>query len=144
MDINPYQSPQSKVEDPSKDLMRWFADAGERAERKVDSNGGEYLSKGEKLIYELWLLETVLQKGEVSLYFATRGLQHWRHCVASIPHTIPSFLRFAERVDSMLRFDRDPTGRGTVASVANGAEADRLYRELRNSIVSELRDVKTA
>ena len=67
MDINPYQSPQSKVEDPSKDLMRWFADAGERAERKVDSNGGEYLSKGEKLIYELWLLETVLQKGGVSL-----------------------------------------------------------------------------
>ena len=61
--------------------------------------------------------------------------------MASIPHTIPSFLRFAERVDSMLRFDRDPTGRGTVASVANGAEADRLYRELRNSIVSELRDV---
>jgi hypothetical protein len=141
MDINPYKSPESRVEDRSKDLMRWFADAGERAERRHASDGAEYLSKGEKLVYELWLLDTDVQKGGVAQYVATQGLQQWRHCVALVPHAIPSFLRFAERVDWMLRFDPDPTGRGTVASVANGAEADKLYRELRTSIVAELRDV---
>jgi hypothetical protein len=121
--------------------MRWFADAGERAERKLTSNGAEYLSRGEKLIYELWLLDIDVQKGGLAQYLATRRLQQWRHCVALVPHAIPSFLRFAERVDSMLRFEPDPTGGGTVASVASSAEADKLYRELRTSIVAELRDV---
>jgi len=141
MDINPYESPESRVEDRSKDSMRWFADAGDRAERRRASDGADYLSKGEKLIYELWLLDADVRKGGLSQYLATRGLHQWRHCVALVPYTIPSFLRFAERVDAMLRFDRDPTGRGTVASVASGAEADRLYRDLRPSIVAELRNV---
>jgi len=60
MNTNPYQSPQSKVEDrftASGYLMGWFADAGNRAELKRATNGDASLSKLEKLIYELWLLE---------------------------------------------------------------------------------------
>jgi hypothetical protein len=144
MDTNPYESPQSKVEDDftvSGDLMGWFAHVGNRAEQKRARNGDASLSKPEKLIYELWLLDTEIQEGGLSKYFANRGLRQWRHCVALVPQAIPSFLRFAQRVDGLLRIDPNPNGAGLIASVASAAEADNLYRQYRRPIVAELRDV---
>jgi len=143
MNTNPYQSPQSKVEDrftASGYLMGWFADAGNRAELKRATNGDASLSKLEKLIYELWLLDTEVQKGGLSGYLANRGLQQWKHCAALVSQVSPSFQSFAERVDGLLRLDPDPKGVGLIASVASGAEADKLYRRYRKPIVVDLRN----
>src|SRR4029453_12463075 len=133
MGTNPYKSPQSKVTPPV-NLMAWFADAGNRAEAKRATNGDASLSKPEKLIYELWLVDTKVQGGGLFWKFFKPGLQQWRHCVALIPQTIPSFLRFAQRVDGLLCIDPDPSGPGLLASVANAAEADQLYRHDRGTI----------
>ena len=123
------------------DLESWFAGAGDRVVRKRATSGETSLSKEERLIYELWLLDTEVRKGGLSQYFANRGLEEWEHCVALASGLVPSFARFAERLGVLLRLDPDPTGLGLKPSIASGAEANELYYECQIPIVTELRDV---
>jgi hypothetical protein len=124
-----------------RDLEDWFTSAGDRVMRKRATSGEASLSKEEKLIYELWLLDTEVRRGGLSQYFASRGLEEWEHCVALVSGAVPSFARFAERLGVLLRLDLDRTGPGLRASIASGAEANELYYESQIPIVTELRDV---
>lgn len=54
-------------------LEDWLTDAGDRVVRKLAAGVGA-LSSEERLVFEVWLLDTEARNGGLSQYFANHGL----------------------------------------------------------------------
>jgi len=121
-------------------LENWFAEASARIEGKRQTGGNVSLSKDERLVYELWLLDTEIRKGGLTLYFANHGLEQWEHCVALASEIIPTFARFASMIDKLRSPDSDLSGIGLTAALGSAGRAQRLYHMCRAAIITELHD----
>ena len=118
------------------ELEDWLTDCGDEVVRKIAAQGEAALTKREKLIHEIWLLDTETRNGGLSQYFANRGLAQWNKCCSLAADSIPTFPAFAKHVSELLKGHTDPYE----AIVAKEREADQLYYSYQVSIVSELRD----
>ena len=119
------------------DLEDWLTEVGDQIVRKMASEGEAALTEREKLIYEIWLLDTETRNGGLSQYFANRGAKQWEHCRnRATTWPIPSFWPFADRVSELLRGNPDPY----LAIAAREAEANELYYAHQTAIVAGLRD----
>jgi Domain of unknown function (DUF4375) len=106
------------------DLEDWLTDVGDQIVCKRASEGEAALSAREKLIYEIWLLDTEARNGGISQYFANRGMKQWEQCTAlATAWPVPSFSAFAKRVSDLLIGNADPY----LALIAREAEANEVY-----------------
>ena len=121
------------------DLEDWLTDCGDEIAHKIAAQGEAALTKREKLIHEIWLLDTETRNGGLSQYFANWGLAQWNECCSLPADSIPTFPAFAKHVFDLLKGHADPYE----AMVAKEREADELYYSCQVSIVSELRDAVT-
>jgi len=116
------------------DLEDWLTDAGDSVVRKLASSSEAALTDRERLVYEIWLLDTEARNGGLSQYFCNCGLKQWNSCVAlASAAALPSFPAFADRVNDLLRRDPDP-----YLAILN-ADADDLWYDHQTAVVSELR-----
>lgn len=110
---------------------------GDQIVNKKASEGEATLTEREKLIYEIWLLDTETRNGGLSQYFANWGLQQWERCHAlATTWPLPSFSLFASGVSDILTGNADPS----LALLSRDVEADKLYYAYQTSIVKELRE----
>lgn len=117
------------------DLEDWLTDTGGRVVEKQAALGDRSLSQQEQLILEIWILDTEARNGGLSQYFANRGRERWKKCVAlASAEMIPSFPPFATAVTILLKRNPDPY----LALVATDAEANDLYHTYQPLIVREL------
>src|SRR5688500_8356789 len=88
-------------------LEGWLTNEGDRVVRAQVA--GAFLSIMDRLIYEIWLLDTESRNGGLSQYFANRGRPQWRSCAhAASAGVTPSFLPFAAEVNRMIGDSDDP------------------------------------
>jgi hypothetical protein len=119
------------------DLEDWLTEVGDQVVRKMASEGEAALTAREKLIYEIWLLDTEARNGGISQYFANRGMKQWEQCTAlASAWPVPSFSPFAKRVSDLLIGNADPY----LALEAREPETNELYQAYQIRIVTELRD----
>jgi hypothetical protein len=64
------------------DLEDWLTEVGNQIVEKMASGGEAALTEKEKLIHEIWLLDTEARNGGLSQYFANWGLKQWERCHA--------------------------------------------------------------
>src|SRR5262245_90775 len=115
------------------ELEDWLTDAGDRVVRKLASAPAAVLPDRERLIYEVWLLDTEARNGGLSQYFCNGGIEQWNSCVALASTSLPSFPAFAERVATLLKQAPDP-----YLAILN-TDSDDLWYEYQEAVVSELR-----
>ena len=115
-------------------LEDWLTDEGDRVCRVQQAKLP--LSTTDRVIYEIWLLDTEARNGGLSQYFANRGKPQWQSCcrAASMGMT-PSFAPFAAEVDRILGNGRDPYE----AINSRGRIAEELWEEYDVAVVSELK-----
>jgi len=91
------------------DLEDWLTEVGNQIVEKMASGGEAALTENEKLIHEIWLLDTEARNGGLSQYFANWGLKQWERCHAlATTWPVPSFLPFAKGVSDLLTGNTDP------------------------------------
>ena len=91
------------------DLEHWLTEIGVQVVDKKAAHGRAALSEREKLIYEIWLLDTEARNGGSSQYFANWGMQQWEQCSAlAMAFRMPSFPLFAKLLSDFLKGDPDP------------------------------------
>jgi hypothetical protein len=116
------------------DLEDWLTDAGDRVVRKLASSPEAVLTDRERLIHEIWLLDTEARNGGLSQYFCNWGVEQWNECgTLASSGALPSFAAFADRVTALLPRDTDP-----YLAVLN-ADGDDLWYDYQEAVVSELR-----
>lgn len=119
------------------DLEDWLTDVGDQVVCRKASEGDAALTAREKLIYEIWLLDTEVRNGGISQYFANRGMKQWEQCTAlANAWPLSSFSPFARRVSDLLTGNADPY----LALMARDAEATEVYYAYQIPIVTELRE----
>jgi hypothetical protein len=119
------------------DLEDWLTDVGYEVVRKEASQGEAALTAQEKLIHEIWLLDTEARNGGISQYFANRGKKQWEQCTAlATAWPLPSFSPFAKRMSDLLKGNADPYE----ALIEREVEANELYYAYQIPIVTELRE----
>jgi len=118
------------------ELEDWLTEAGDQVVRKMAAQGEESLSDREKLIYEIWLLDTEVRNGGLSQYFVNFGMRQWQQC-ASLAMALPSFTGFAKQVTALLSANADPY----LAILARESEASEFYYTHQVVIVTELRKI---
>lgn len=64
------------------DLEDWLTEVGNQIVYKMASGGEAALTEKEKLVHEIWLLDTETRNGGLSQYFANWGLKQWERCHA--------------------------------------------------------------
>jgi hypothetical protein len=128
---------QGKIHGVAVGLGRLANRSGGQILNKKASEGEATLTEREKLIYEIWLLDTETRNGGISQYFANWGLKQWERCHAlATTWRLPSFLPFAKGVSHLLTGNADPY----LALITRQEEADKLYSSYQTSIVKELRE----
>jgi hypothetical protein len=114
------------------DLEDWLTDAGDAVVRKPHDTRSEE----ERLIYEIWLLDTEARNGGVSQYFCNGGLDQWRRCVLEASRgTVPSFAPFASQITRMIAGTTDPYE----ALIQLGSAPDDAWDGAKVAVVSELK-----
>lgn len=122
-----------------RDLEEWLTEEGDRVVRMHIQN--VELSPRDRLIYEIWLLDTESRNGGLSQYFANRGIDQWRNCVAAASSgATPSFIPFASEVAAMIGGGDDPYQ----ALVKLGRGAEETWDKYNEAVVSELRSCQGA
>jgi hypothetical protein len=116
------------------DLEDWLTNEGDRVVRLVAN--GQDLTPDDRLLEEVWLLDTEQRNGGVSQYFANQP-ERWHELRALAISQLPSFAVFATEVDAVLSAAADPYDAITQA----GVDLDALYDGLQREIVAELRRV---
>ena len=117
------------------ELEDWLTDAGDRVVRMLGSAAEAMLTDRERLIYEIWLLDTEARNGGLSQYFCNAGIDQWNACVSLASSALPSFPAFAARVVMLLEQNPDP-----YLAILN-AGGDNLWDEYQEAVVSELRSI---
>ena len=116
------------------DLEDWLSNEGDRVVHARAA--GRPLSRLDRLIYEIWLLDTEARNGGLSQYFANCGATQWRSCAhAAMAGAIPSFAPFAVEVDAMIDGSDDPYH----AINRLGTDAENTWARHDTAVVSELK-----
>lgn len=114
------------------DLEDWLTDAGDIVVRKPDDSRTEQ----ERLIYEIWLLDTETRNGGVAQYFGNRGTEQWEACIAVTARgAVPSFAAFAGQITRMIAGAADPYE----ALIELGSAPDDAWDRVKVAVVSELK-----
>jgi hypothetical protein len=115
-------------------LEDWLTEEGDRV--VLMRTQSAELSPRDQLIYEIWLLDTESRNGGLSQYFANRGIEQWRNCVAAASSGVtPSFLPFAGEVAAMIGGSDDPYQ----SLVKLGRGAEEAWDRYSAAVVSELK-----
>lgn len=94
------------------DLEDWLTDEGDKVVRKAAAaNGESTLDDRERLLYEVWLLDTEQRNGGISQYFCNHGLAQWDTLSQLAIPTLASFASFAEKINAVVGRSTDPTRR---------------------------------
>lgn len=115
-------------------LEDWLTDVGDGIVRKLAAGNGK-LSSAERLVYELWLLDTEARNGGLSQYFANHDLQQWQSCIAVCAGaSLQSFVPFAEAVSDII------AGAADSYDAINASEraGDDLWYAHKAQVVGEL------
>jgi hypothetical protein len=116
------------------DLEDWLTDEGDRVVHLAAN--GEDLTRNDRLLEEVWRLDTEQRNGGVSQYFANQS-ERWHELRALAISRLPSFAVFAAKVDAALSAAADPYD----AVTQSGVDLDALYDGLQREIIAELRRV---
>jgi len=119
-----------------RDLEDWLTEEGGRIVEKAVKMGGEdRLDERERLLHEVWLLDTEQRNGGLSQYFCNWGLERWRTLARLAAPALPSFARFTAKIDAVVQESSDPYE----AILACGVSLDGWYEEWQTQLVPELR-----
>lgn len=116
-------------------LEDWLTKEGNRIIRKITEQDLGSLSDAERLLYEIWLLDTEQRNGGVSQYFCNRGLAQWNSLSRLATATLASFASFATHVDKVVGTASDPYQAVTDSEV----DLDGWYDKYRFSLIEELK-----
>lgn len=120
-------------------LEDWLTEEGDRVVRKLAADEAS-LSSAERLIYEVWLLDTEARNGGLSQYFANRGLEQWQSCLAVCEAaSLLSFASFAEAVGEVIANASDPYD----AVIVSGPAGENLWYTHQEHVVGELHAICT-
>jgi hypothetical protein len=118
------------------ELEDWLTETGDNIVRKKAAGGIASLSVAERLLYEVWLLDTEVRNGGLSQYFGNRGIARWRELAnLATADVIPCFPAFAKQLDKIIGSSSNPYQ----VLISRGAEPDELYEKYQEKIVRELR-----
>src|SRR6185436_4212959 len=91
------------------DLEDWLTDEGDKVVHKAAAaDSRDALDPRERLLYEVWLLDTEQRNGGISQYFGNRGLEQWDALSRLAAPALPSFARFAAKVNAVVGRSEDP------------------------------------
>jgi hypothetical protein len=117
------------------DLEDWITDVGANMvdKRIRDSTS---LNSIERLVYEIWLLDTEARNGGLSQYFGNHGLEQWRGCVdLAAAEGLETFAPFARSVNALIAGSSDP-----YKTLAHGdRDHEDLWYSFQPAAVRELR-----
>jgi hypothetical protein len=117
------------------DLEDWLTDEGDRIVHKEAATGYNSLDGHEKLIYEIWLLDTEQRNGGVSQYFCNHGMSQWAALCSLATSVLPPFAQFAEAVNQVVDQQSDPYD----AIIGSDVDLDQLYDSHQIELVKELK-----
>jgi len=114
------------------DLDDWLTDVGNAVVQKPE----EARTEQERLIHEIWLLDTEARNGGVSQYFGNWGMDQWEICTAVTSRgAVPSFASFARQITHMIAGADDPYD----VLIELGSAPDDAWDKVKVAVVSELR-----
>ena len=123
------------------DLEDWLTEEGGNVvERAAAVNSPDALTARHRLLYEFWLFDTEQRNGGVSQYFCNRGLEQWDTLSRLAAPAIPSFQRFASKVNEVVGRSGDPYW----AIIQSDVDLDAWYARNQVELVTELRAAVTA
>jgi hypothetical protein len=118
------------------DFEDWLTEEGDKVVRKAATvNGPDALDACDKLIYEMWLLDTERRNGGVSQYFCNRGLKQWDALSEAASARLPSFKTFAIAVNNVVGRSTNPYK----AVIESNVDLDRHYDEYAIQLLTELK-----
>ena len=117
------------------ELENWLTEEGDRIMRKAVNDGMGTLNKRERLIYEVWLLDTEQRNGGISQYFCNRGIKQWHSLSQAASESSPSFTSFVLLVNQVVSSSADPYK----AILSSPFDFDSHYLKHREQILGELR-----
>lgn len=123
------------------DLEDWLTDEGDRVVLKMQEIGYDNLTDQDKLLYEVWLLDTETRNGGISQYFCNWQRVRWNALLRLMPvDCMPTLAHFSNAVDMVIGDAVDPC--------ENAWKSDMkmfdFYYQLQTDIVTELRSVVEA
>jgi hypothetical protein len=117
------------------DLEDWLTDEADKVVHKAAAAKAEsVLDNRERLLYEFWLFDTEQRNGGVSQYFCNHGLGQWDTLSGLAAPALPSFPRFASKVNEVVGRSEDPYQ----AVIDAGVDLDGWYDENQARLVTEL------
>jgi hypothetical protein len=118
------------------EVEAWLLDAGEHATRKMLAEGASSLTRAERLVREVWLLDLEARNGGVSQYFCNRVLAHWQALreAWSVDH-VPSLGPIIAEVDTVITGSDDPY----LPALAASPGLDEMYEAHQAQMKIELR-----
>ncbi|MCB9850965.1 MAG: hypothetical protein H6817_09715 [Phycisphaerales bacterium] len=119
------------------DLEDWLTDEGDRVVELMANDSSDSLSDVDRLIYEVWVLDTEQRNGGVAQYFANRGLAHWERLCALAKPSIPAFAEFAARVNGIIAGASSPYDAVSDSDV----DLDDCYDDASTAIVGRVREL---
>ena len=114
------------------DLDDWLTEEGDRV---VHLGEREDLSEIDRLIYDVWLLDSEQRNGGMSQYFENHDLDAWRDLRSSAADALPAVAGLAAEVDPVVRDAADPY------EAALDADLGAAYKRHSTAIVRQLRDL---
>ncbi len=111
----------------------WLTEKGDQVVRK-NAARIEILSNRERLLYEVWILDTEQRNGGVSQYFANRGIEQWKSLLNFALPSLSSFSQFANAVNQVVVDSSDPYQEVLRSKI----DLDALYDDIRTTLVKEL------
>jgi hypothetical protein len=118
------------------ELDEWLTNEGDKIVGKAKAtNGLDALNARERLIYEVWLLDTERRNGGMSQYFSNRGLGQWDMLSKAASPSLPSFVPFATVVNQVVGRSTDPYQ----AVISSKVDLDAHYDEYQVRLLTELK-----
>ena len=119
------------------DLEDWITDEGAKIiEKRILSPNS--LTAKEKLLYEVWLLDTEARNGGLSQYFCNHGIEQWHACqtIAKM-EGLKSLDIFASLLNEIIHGSSDPY----TAIRQKGDDAEDLWFSHQKQVVNELKGI---
>lgn len=118
------------------ELEDWLLEAGEQVSRKSLAQGAASLTRAERLLGEIWLLDMETRNGGVSQFFCNHGLARWRSlCEAWSAEDVPSLGPIIAAIDRIIAGCDDPY----VATLNASPGLEDLYECHQAPMKTELR-----
>ncbi len=118
------------------DLDDWISDVGADVVDRFYTPG-VVLTDPERLVYEVWILDTECRNGGLSQYFGNRGIEQWQSLESVLEAAgFESFRPFAEKVRDLIAGAGDPF----LAICHAGNEAEDLWYAYQRAVVAQVRE----